>query len=62
MLMQSQKVQREGSRMKTLSVRQPWAWLIAHRFKPLENRTWDTKVRGLILIHSSKLFDKEGYA
>ncbi|MFO0958221.1 MAG: ASCH domain-containing protein [Isosphaeraceae bacterium] len=47
--------------MKTFSVRQPWAWLIAHGFKPVENRTWDTKVRGLILIHASKSFDKQGY-
>ncbi|WP_165228423.1 ASCH domain-containing protein [Aquisphaera insulae] len=47
--------------MKTLSVRQPWAWLIAHGFKPVENRTWDTKVRGPILIHAGKSFDREGY-
>jgi hypothetical protein len=26
-----------------------------------ENRTWDTKVRGEILIHASKKFDKAGY-
>jgi hypothetical protein len=47
--------------MKTLSVRQPWAYLIAHGFKPVENRNWQTKVRGPILIHASKSFDKEGY-
>jgi len=47
--------------MKTLSVRQPWAWLIAHNLKPVENRNWNTKVRGLILIHASKSFDKQGF-
>lgn len=47
--------------MKTLSIRQPWAWLEAHGFKTIENRTWNTKVRGLILIHASKSFDKKGY-
>src|SRR4051812_9812953 len=48
--------------MKALSIRQPWAYLIAHGFKPVENRTWNTKVRGEILIHASKGFDKSGYA
>ena len=48
--------------MKALSIRQPWAWLIVNGYKPVENRTWNTKVRGLILIHASKGFDKAGYA
>lgn len=48
--------------MKALSIRQPWVWLIARGFKPVENRTWNTKVRGSILIHASKSFDKQGYA
>lgn len=26
--------------MKALSVRQPWAWLIVHGYKDVENRTW----------------------
>lgn len=48
--------------MKALSIRQPWAWLVAHGFKPVENRTWNTKFRGEFLIHASKSFDKSGYA
>lgn len=48
--------------MKTLSIRQPWAWLIAQGFKDVENRSWATTVRGQILIHAGKAFDKEGYA
>ena len=47
--------------MKALSIRQPWAYLITHGLKPVENRTWNTKVRGEILIHASKGFDKAGY-
>jgi hypothetical protein len=40
--------------MKALSIRNPWAWLIAHGFKSIENRDWDTKFRGTFLIHASK--------
>ena len=47
--------------MKALSIRQPWAWLIARGFKPIENRTWNTRFRGRLLIHASKAFDKDGY-
>lgn len=39
--------------MKALSIRQPWAWLIVNGHKPVENRTWRTKVRGRIAIHAS---------
>lgn len=48
--------------LKTLSIRQPWAWLIAHGYKDVENRSWPTKVRGEFLIHAGLSFDKEGYA
>jgi len=47
--------------MKTLSIKQPWAWAILHGGKMVENRTWPTKYRGPVLIHVSKTFDKEGY-
>jgi hypothetical protein len=43
-----------------LSVQQPWAWLIVNGFKPVENRDWPTKVRGVIGIHAGKKFDHEG--
>ena len=40
--------------MKALSIRQPWAWLILHAGKDIENRNWSTKFRGTVLIHASK--------
>ncbi len=39
--------------MKALSIKQPWASLIAHNIKNIENRTWKTKFRGRIFIHAS---------
>ncbi len=38
--------------MKALSVRQPWAWLIVNGYKDVENRDWNTKLRGQIWIHT----------
>lgn len=37
-----------------ISVRQPWAQLLAMRKKPVENRSWPTRFRGRVLIHASK--------
>lgn len=42
-----------------LSIRQPWAWLILHAGKDIENRTWPTRVRGRVLIHASKGMTRE---
>ncbi len=39
--------------MKALSIRQPWAWLVLHGGKDIENRTWHTKHRGQFLVHAS---------
>jgi hypothetical protein len=39
--------------MKALSVKNPWAWAIAHGFKTIETRTWATNYRGPLLIVSS---------
>lgn len=39
--------------MKALSVRQPWAWLLASGHKDVENRSWATPHRGDLLIHAS---------
>jgi len=39
--------------MKALSIKQPWASLIAHGIKDIENRTWRTNFRGRIYIHTS---------
>ena len=48
--------------MKALSIRQPWAWLIASGHKDVENRTWYTHYRGRFLIHASSRFDDAGLA
>lgn len=40
--------------MRTLSIRQPWAWLIVHGHQDVENRDWATDYRGPLLIHASK--------
>jgi len=47
--------------MKTLSIRQPWAWLILHGGKDVENRDWPTRVRGKILIHASGTMTRDDY-
>lgn len=60
-----------------LSIRQPWAWLIIrpdltddssrsyalvnNLFKDIENRTWQTKYTGPLLIHAAKGFTWEEY-
>ena len=43
-----------GRRMKALSVKQPWASLIAAGVKTLEVRVWPTDHRGALLICSSR--------
>ena len=40
--------------MRTLTVRQPWAFLIIHGGKNVENRTWAADYLGPLLIHASK--------
>ena len=40
--------------MKVISIRQPWAWLIIHAGKDIENRDWCTNYRGPVAIHASK--------
>lgn len=39
--------------MKAISIKQPWASLIAEGVKDIENRSWPTKFRGRVLIHAS---------
>ena len=45
-----------------LSIRQPWAWLILHGGKDIENRDWPTKRRGRVLIHAAKGMTREEWA
>lgn len=47
--------------MKALSIRQPWAWLIIHGGKDIENRTWHTKHRGRFLVHAAKGMTRAEY-
>lgn len=54
--------------MKTLSIMQPWAWLIVNGHKDIENRQWQPtnpglKFRGKFLVHAGKNVDggKRGY-
>lgn len=44
--------------MKVITVKQPYASLIAAGIKEYEFRTWKTKYRGEILIHAGKSIDK----
>ena len=43
-----------GTRMKVISLLQPWASLIALGEKKIETRSWKTDYRGPLLIHASK--------
>ena len=45
--------------MKAITIRQPFASLIAAGIKEYEFRTWKTNYRGEILIHAGKGIDKE---
>jgi len=40
--------------MKTLSLKQPWAELVASGKKKIELRKWNTHFRGDFLVHASK--------
>jgi hypothetical protein len=45
--------------LKCISIKQPWVYFIFHSpyWKNVENRSWDTNHRGMLLIHASKEFD-----
>lgn len=45
--------------MKALSIRQPYASLVAHGIKDVENRSWETNYRGIVLIHAARVVPKE---
>lgn len=47
--------------MKALSIHQPWAWLILHAGKDIENRSWKTDFRGWFLIHAAKGMTESEY-
>jgi hypothetical protein len=43
-----------SGRIKALSLKQPYAWLIANGYLQVDDRTWGTQYRGPMLIHASK--------
>lgn len=45
--------------MKCISLKQPYAELLASGKKTIETRAWSTKFRGSFLIHASKTVDVE---
>jgi hypothetical protein len=49
-------------KLMALSIRQPWASLIAEGVKDVENRTWPTSRRGPFLIHAAKKWSENEYA
>lgn len=46
---------------KALSLKQPFAWLIANGYLLVDDRKWGTQYRGPILIHASKGLYEEYY-
>lgn len=48
-----------GDHMKVLTIKNPWATLIINGYKKYEFRSWKTKYRGKILIHTSINPDKK---
>lgn len=47
--------------MKALTIKQPWATLIMHHGKDVENRSWPTSFRGQVAITSSKASTEYDY-
>lgn len=45
--------------MKTLTLTQPWASLVAIGTKRIETRSWGTGYRGPLAIHAAKNFPRE---
>lgn len=45
--------------MKVLTLKQPWATLVAEGIKEYEFRSWKTNYRGKILIHAGAGIDKK---
>lgn len=50
-----------GQIMRAVTIRQPWATLIALGEKRFETRSWATKHRGEIAIHAGKVIDQTAY-
>lgn len=44
--------------LRALSIRQPWAEAILTGAKQIENRTWSTSYRGLLVLHTGVSWDR----
>ncbi len=53
---------REMIEMKVLTIKQPWATLVAEGIKKYEFRSWKTNYRGKLLIHAGSGVDKDEMA
>lgn len=49
------------SKTPALSIQQPWAWLIVHGYKRIENRSWRCTSHRPILIHAGLKLDREAH-
>ncbi|MFQ6403461.1 hypothetical protein ACIDE9_01745 [Methylophilus sp. 'Pure River'] len=52
---------RPSGKIKALSFKQPFAWLIANGYLLVDDRSWGTQYRGPMLIHASKGLYEEYY-
>jgi hypothetical protein len=48
-----------GDMIRGLTVRNPWAWAIAHGGKNVESRGWHTNYRGWIAVHAAARLDTD---
>jgi hypothetical protein len=56
-----QQLAYEHNCTKAITIKQPWAWLIIHGDKDIENRKWYTDHVGKVFIHASQSFDQDGF-
>lgn len=47
----------KGVKVYALSLKQPWAALVAHGLKSIEVRSWRVAYRGPLLIHAARVSD-----
>ena len=52
---------RKGQKMKAISLKQPWAWLMVNGYKMPEFRNRRDSFRGECYVHASKQMDKTAF-
>ena len=48
--------------VRAITLRAPWSDLTALRIKGIENRSWNTNYRGLVLVHSGLAVDRRAFS